>query len=533
MRRFGLIVLLLAGCSGTNAPVHGGEHFLRTGNRSEMQSLDPHVVTGIAEFRALGALFEGLAALDPATMTPVPAAASSWEISDDARVYTFHLRENAKWSNGEPVTARDFVYAWKRMLTPSVASEYAYLLHCLKNARDFNEGVTTDFTEVGAKALDDYTLEVTLENPTPYFLSMQIHYSWFPVSQSVLEKFGATEKRGTDWTRTGNHVGNGAYRLREWSPGELLVVERNPFYWDAENVKLDGVEFYPISNEQTEERSFAVGDLDMTYSIPMHRIAYYAREKPEVLQLHSYVQTYFYRFNTTRPPFDDARVRRAFGLAIDREALAANVMKAGEKPARFYTPPDTAGYTCRTEVKDDPEAARSLLAEAGYPNGEGLPPVSLLYNTSDLDRTVSEAVQHMWQKELNVSVELMNQDYKVYLDSMSRLDYSICRSTWLADVLDPINFLECFLSGQGNNRTGWANETFDARIRAAYAEPDAEKRRALLQEAEAVLLEEAPLTPVCFMTQRYLQSPKVGGMQPNLLGYIRWQDLYWKNTDVE
>lgn len=515
--------VILAGCGGSPGTA---ENVLNVGNRSEVQDLDPHIVTGIAEFRALGALFEGLTGLNPESMAPVPATAESWSLSEDGKVYTFKIRETAKWSNGDPVTAHDFAYAWKRMLTPGLASEYSYMLHCMKNAKAYNDGTMSDFNEVGAKVIDDYTLEVTLENPTPYFLGMQIHYSWFPVHQATIENFGRMEDRGSAWTRAGNHVGNGPFRLLEWNPDAELRVVRSETYWDARNVKLDGVTFFPISDEMTEERSFRSGALDLTYTVPMHKVEEYQRESPALLQIFPYVQTYFYRFNTTRPPFDDRRVRQAFGLAIDRAELAKNVLKSGEAPAYFLTPPNTAGYTCTYKVADDVEKARALLAEAGYPDGQGLPPMDLLYNTSQADKVIAEAVQQMWKKGLNAQVEMRNQDYKVYLSSMTNLDYGICRSTWLADVLDPINFLECFLAGEGNNRTGFASEEYDGLIRAAYAEADTEVRFALLQKAEALLLEEAPISPVCFMTQKYLKKPEVKGLIPNSLGYIRWQDLY-------
>lgn len=499
---------------------------IRAGNRSEVEELDPHLVTGTAEFRACTALFEGLTSVDPATLRPIPGMAERWEVSEDGLTYTFHLRADAKFSNGDPLTAQNFAYSWQRMLSPKLAAEYAYMLHCIKNAKAYNEGTITDFSQVGIKAIDDHTFQVSLENPTPYFVSMQVNFMWMPVHRATIEKFGAQEARGTKWTHTGNHVSNGPFMLDEWRPDEYLRMVRNPHYWNAANVKPDAVKLYPISNEKTEENSFRTGELHMTYSIPMHSIESYKREQPEVLHLEPYLQTYFYRFNTTRPPFNDARVRRAFGMAIDRDAFAKNVMKAGEAPAWHFTPPNMAGYTSRHKVQYDPAAAKALLAEAGYPEGKGFPHVIMLYNSAELDKTVSEAIQQIWQATLGVQVELRNQDYKTYLASMSSLDYDIARSTWAADFVDPINFLECFLSGQGNNRTGYASGQYDALIHQAYAEADAQKREDALQEAESILLEDAPITPLCFMTQKFLLSPQMKGVVPNPIAYFRWQDFY-------
>lgn len=519
----GTLGVVLGACSSQPAPTAAME--ILVGNRSELEDLDPHLCTGVAEFRALGSLFEGLSTVDPETLAPRPGVAERWDVTPDGLRYTFHLRDNAKWSNSDAVTADDFVFAWQRMLSPGLATEYAYLLHCLKNAKPYNEGTLADFAQVGVKALDPRTLEVMLESPTPYFLSMQVHFAWFPLHRATVEKFGPYDQRGSKWAQSGNHVGNGAFRLDAWHPDEMLRVVRNEHYWDAPNVKPDAVRFLPISNEQTEERMFRSGEMHLTYSVPMHSIETYQREQPEALHLAPYLQTYYYRFNCTRPPFNDVRVRRAFGMAIDREALAKNVLKAGEAPAWFFTPPNIAGYTCAHKVTHDVAAARALLAQAGYPDGAGFPPVELLYNSAEFDKTMSEAIQQMWSEALGVRVNLINQDYKVYLSSMSTMQYDIARSTWLADVADPINFLECFLTGQGNNRTGFASPEYDTHIQAAYAEPDAAKRETSLQAAERLLLEEAPITPVCFMTQKYLKTPRLKGMKSNPIGYIRWQDL--------
>lgn len=518
-----LSVAALPACG--RRPAAPQEKIIAVGNRSEVQDLDPHLVSGIAEHRVLSALFEGLATLDLDTMKPVPAAAASWAISDDQLRYTFHLRPEAKWSNGDPLTAEDFVYAWRRMLHPALAAEYAYLLHCLKNGRAYNEGLLDNPEEVGVRARDAATLEVRLESPTPYFLSMQTHFAWFPVHRPTIEKFGQTTDRGSPWTRTGNHVSNGPFKLLEWRPDEVLRVTRNEHYWDAARVRLDGIAFYPISNELTEERSFRAGTLQLTYTVPMFKIPEYQRTQPELLRIHPYLQTYYYRFNCTRAPFTDPRVRRAFSLAIDRDALVRNVLKAGEAPARCFVPPDTAGYTCAYTVPFDLAEAKRLLAEAGFPEGRGLPPLDLLYNTAETDKIIAEALQQMWKEHLGADVRLFNQEYKVYLASMSQLDYAIARSTWLADVLDPVNFLECFLSTSGNNRTGFASVEYDTLIMQAYAETDRDRRHDLLQQAERMLLEEAVIAPVFFKTQTFLQSPRLRGLVPNVLGLIHWQEL--------
>ena len=521
-----LLTLGVLGCGGdTSTTANPDQKILHVGNRSEVEDLDPHLVTGIAEFRALSALFEGLATVDPATSEAVPAAAESWTLSDDGLVYTFTLRKDGAWSNSDPVTAHDFVYAWQRMLSPALGAEYAYLLHCLDNGKAYNEGTLTDFNEVGAKALDEHTLQVTLAHPTPYFLTMQAHYAWFPIHKATIEAHGTMTQRGSTWTRPGNHVSNGPFKLHDWLPDEVLEVTANPNYWNSENVQLDGIAFYPLSNEQTEERSFRTGKLHMTYSIPMFKIDTYKAEQPELLQIHPYLQSYYYRFNCSRPPFDDVRVRQAFGLAIDRERLVRDVLKGGESPAYAFTPPNTAGYTSTHQVSTDATAAKALLAEAGYPNGEGFPTVEILYNTAEADKIIAEAMQSMWKEVLGVDVGLYNQDYKVYLASMSALDYDIARSTWLGDVIHPLNFLECFLAGGGNNRTGWKSADFDAAIQAAYAEVDTDQRNAHLHQAEKILLEEAAITPVFYQTQKFLLDPRVTGFKANIQGIIRWDQL--------
>ncbi len=518
-----LLGLALAGCSP--GPSLQGS-VLHVGNGAEVQNLDPHLVQGLTEHRVLSSLFQGLADIDPATMQPVPAAAESWAISPDGRVYTFQLRKDGRWSNGDPVTAQDFLYAWKRILSPNLASEYAYMLHVLKNAKPYNEGKITDFDQVGVKVLDDYTLEATLDNPTPYFLSMQMHFTWYPVHKATIEKFGAMDERNNPWTLEGNHVGNGPFRLLAWRPNDYILVARNPHFWNAKAVRLDGIEYLPISNDQTEERLFRAGELQLTHTIPSSKIAVYKTKQPDQLVIAPYCGVYFYRINVTKPPFNDKRVRQAFALAINRDELVRNVLKGGEAPACNFVPPRTGDYTFPTPFQENIGRARTLLAQAGYPNGDGLPPVEILYNTAESHKLIAEALQRMWKVNLNAEIRLMNQDWKVYLDSMNNLDYNLARSAWIADVLDPVNFLECFESGGGNNRTGFACPQYDQLVEKARAANTQEARTALLQQAETLLLDEMPILPIYFYTWKFLKAPQVKGFIPNTLGYFRWIDLY-------
>lgn len=526
-----LLLSVLLAAAGCGSAVRMEGDILRVGNGAEVQDLDPHIVTGVTEHRTLQALFEGLVNLNATTLEPEPGVAETWDISGDGLVYTFHLRRDARWSNGGPVTAHDFAYAWQRILSPRMAADYAYMLHCIENARAFNLGEIADFARVGVKAADDFTLRVTLESPTPYFLAMQIHQAFLPVHRATIERFGAMDERGTRWTRAGNLVGNGPFRLTEWTPDTVIRVERNPHFWNAAAVGLDGIWFYPINNLWTEERAFRSGRLDVTGDVPLHKVRMYQEDQPDRIVLHPYLGTYYYRLNLTRPPFDDARVRRAFSMALDREEIAHKVTRGGEQPAYFYTPPDSGGYTCGHRVPFDPAAARDLLAEAGYPAGRGLPPVEILYNTSEAHKLIAEAVQQMWKEHLGADVRLLNQDWKVYLSSMTNLEFMIARSGWIADVPDPVNFLECFLSDSGNNRTGYASEEYDTLIRRSYAEPDSGQRRALLHEAEAMLLRDSPIIPVYFYARKYLKQPHVHGLDANQLGYIRWSQVWMERSE--
>lgn len=518
-------LLVVAGCKGSSSN-KAQDDVLRININVEVADLDPQIVTGVSEQRVNGALFEGLAAIDPATLQPIPGAAGSWEVSEDKLSYTFHLRKDGKWSNGEPVTARDFRYSFQRILSPKLAAEYAYLLHCIKNARAFNEGKITDFNEVGVNVLDDSTLEIHLEYPTPYFLPMQMHQAWFPVHQATIEAHGEMDTRGTPWTRAGNHVGNGPFRLVEWRPNEVIEVVKNEHYWDRDKVRLDGIRFYPIVDLLTEERSFRAGKIQVTGEVPIDKIPVYLKEHPELIHIDPFFGTYFYRLNTTKKPLDDGRVRQALSLALDRDGLTKNVLTGGEQSAWHFVPPGIPGYENQVKATYDPEKARALLADAGYPKGQDMPSLEILYNSSEAHRRIAEAIQQMWKQELNIEVTLLNQDWKVYQDSQMKLNYDIARAGWIGDVVDPMNFLELWLTDAGNNQTGYANPAYDTLIRQAYAERDDTKRLALLEQCEDIVMTDMPVIPIYSYTRKYLQAAEVKGYVPNVLGYYRFQEMY-------
>ncbi len=519
----------LGGCGENETRVSSGNRdgVLHWGNASEPHSLDPHIATGVPESKIMLAVMEGLVLKDSKTLQPVPGVAESWDISEDGRVYTFHMRENARWSNGDALTAEDFVWSWWRGLQPAVGNLYAYMFFSIENAQQYYEGEITDFKEVGVKALDKHTLQVTLENPTPYFLQLLDHNTLFPVHRATIEKFGEADERGTRWTFEGNLVGNGAFQLDEWKINRHVSVIKNPYYWRADSVKLNKVVFYPTENITTEERMYRAGQLHYTYEVPVDKVQAYREQGNDDLQVYPYLGSYFYRFNTNLKHFSDKRVRRALALAVDRKKITEHVLKAGQTPSYAITPPDTMGYFPESDLRFDPVAARKLLADAGYPNGEGFPASEILYNTQEEHRKVAVSIQQMWKEHLNIDVKLLNQEWKVYLDSESNGDYEISRASWIGDYVDPNNFLELWLCDGGNNRTGWCNEEFDRLI--AEEAPKAkthQERLDLFTRAEKILIDEMPVMPIYIYTSKHLIHPAIRNFSKNILNQPSFKDMY-------
>jgi oligopeptide transport system substrate-binding protein len=522
------LVPVLSGCGKRITRVeHGDQHqIFHRGNLAEPQDIDPHIVTGVPEHYILMALLEGLVSEDPKDLHPVPGVAERWEISPDGLIYTFHLRADAKWSTGEPVTATDFVASFKRAIAPSLASEYAYMLYPMKNAEAYNKGELTDFNQVGARALNDRTLEITLQGPTPYFLSLLCHYAWFPVPVSVVAKHGKLYERGNRWTRPENFVGNGPFNLKAWKVNTVLIAEKSPTYWDAAKVRLQAVHFYPIDSGEAEERAFRAGQLHTTYDLGVSKIGAYQRRNPEVLRIDPYLGSYFYMFNVTRPGLSDKRVRKALAMSIDRESLVENVTRGGEIPAYHFTPPNTAGYNAKARFKADREEARRLLAEAGFPNGQGFPKLDLLYNTLERHKIIAETLQQMWKQNLNVEIGLRNEEWKVYMDSKRQRNFDIVRYGWIGDYVDPNSFLDLWITGGGNNDTGWSNPEYDRLLRAAGQTGDNAERFEFFQQAESILLDELPVLPIYFYTRPFLLAKSVRGWHVNILNIHPYKHVY-------
>ena len=516
-----LVISALVSACGTgesNVTQGNRDGILHYGNGAEPQGLDPHVVTGVPENHLIRALFEGLAVKNPVTLEPEPGVAERWTFNEDRSVITFYLNPNAKWSNGEQVTADDFVWSWNRALHPETGNLYAYMLYPVKNAEAYAKGDVSEFSEVGVKALDETTLQVTLNAPTPYFIQLMDHYSTFAVHPETLLKFGKMTDRFTPWTRVGNIVSNGAFVLEDWALNRHIKMIKNQEYWDKDNVSLNGVVFYPTENEVSEERMFRVEQLHRTEGVPLDKVPVY-REIPESPYMQDpYLGTYYYLVNIDRPPVDDVRVRQALSMSLDREQLARTVMQEVVIPAYSITPPGTLGYQPPKLFDFDPEKARQLLAEAGYPNGEGWPGLDIIYNTNEAHRKIAVAVQQMWKKYLNVDITISNQEWKVYLNAVSQRDFQVARRGWIGDYVDPNNFLDLFITDGGNNNTGFANDYYDEMIlQLAPRAPTEEERFAIFHEAETLLMQQMPIIPIYTYATRHLVHPSVEGMSANLM----------------
>jgi oligopeptide transport system substrate-binding protein len=515
-----IFIAVSASCSldwESNVESGNRDQILHYGNGEEPQEIDPHLTTGIPEFNIQLALFEGIISKHPSDLSIEPGVAESWVISEDQLVYTFHFRDNARWSNGDPVTAHDFVYSWERALRPELGSLYSYMFTYIKNADEFVKGKLKDFSKVGIKALDERTLQVELNAATPFFLQLLDHHSYYPVHPPTIEKFGGMLKRGSQWSRPGNFVGNGSFVLKEWKLNRILIVEKSQTYWDADKVKLKEIYFYPVQNNSTEERMFRAGQLHITSTVPNEKIAEYRKTNPDSLNITPYLGTYFYRFNTKIKPLDDVRVRRALSMSINRKQIVEHITKGGQIPAYTFTPPNTNGFTSVARFKYDIEAAQKLLVEAGYPDGKGFPKLEIIYNTDESHRMVAIAIQQMWKKALNINITLANQDWQVYLENETQGNYQISRAGWIGDYLDPNNFLDMLLTDGGNNRTRWSNSEYDANIAAAALAVEKEERFKLFQRNEQILVDESPVMPIYTYTRVFLINPSVIGWSENIL----------------
>jgi len=525
----GIIAGLFTACDGkrkTLVQVGDEKQILHVGIGDEIADLDPHTTTGSNEHNVQTAVLEGLLTQDPETLEPKPGVADSWTVSEDAKVYKFHIRENARWSNGDKFVASDFVESWHRALMPNLANQWASYLFVIKNAEAFYNGEIKSFDEVGVKALNDQELEITLANVTPYFLQLLNHNSMYPVHIKTIKKYGALDERSTLWTRAGNFVGNGPFMLTEWTPQKVVTVVRNPYYWDAEHVRLNQINFYPIQSDVNAERSYRAGQIHLFDKLPKEKIAYYRDRKDPAHRTFPMYGTYFYRFNTTVKPLDDVRVRRALAYALNRETIVKNVTKGGEVAAYTLTPPNPFGYTARASVPYNPELAKKLLAEAGYPNGAGFPKLKLLYNTLESHQKIAVAIQSLWKETLGIDVELENQEWKTFLENQRTMNYQICRASWIGDYIDPDTFLQLFITNGGNNETGWSNATYDKLIREAAATTDQTARNEIFQQAEKILDDEVPLIPIYTYVGNRLVSPSVKGWKNHLQDFWTYKDLY-------
>ena len=514
--------LFLAACGGGERVDRAlEEKILLRANGAEPSSLDPHIYSGEPENNIASALFEGLIGLHPTDDNlPEPGVAESWEQNEDASIWTFKIREDAKWSDGKKITAQDFIWTMKRGLAPALANEYAPILYKVKGAKEFNEGTTDDFSTVGIEELEDGRLRYHLIGPTPYFLSMLKHHSFWPVPQQAIEARGKYDERGTDWLEPEHFVGNGPFVLEEWLFKNVIKVKKNPLYWDADRVELNGIHFFAVENVTTEERMFRDGQVHITKEVSLDKIPWYLNEHPDLIQNDPQLVVYYYVLNTTKKPLDDKRVRHALSLTVDREAIVKGITRAGERAAWAFVPAPAegveTGYQPPKIVTYDPDKARALLAEAGFPGGKGFPKFEILINTHESHRKIGEAIQEMWKNELGIDVGVRNESWQVYQDSLRDLKHDIGRRGWIGDYMDPITFLSILKSGDANNATGFADPKYDGLLDQTDRMGDADARFDVLREAETYLLEEAPVIPIYWYVTKHLIHPDLKGWYPKL-----------------
>ncbi|NOY43659.1 MAG: peptide ABC transporter substrate-binding protein [Planctomycetes bacterium] len=563
-------------------------------NESEIKSLDPAIVTGSPENRIINAVFEGLTKLHPETLKPIPGLAKSWDISDDLLTYTFHMREEARWTDGSPVVATDIHYSMRRFLGPRTAAEYAYQAWYIKNAHNYSLGakgiragdpvevelnlpvdaintwrgeivhakllaveqksesddqrvfvveidgkpvryrpvddehaaenkppantrwcrqVLLDFREVGIEVIDPLTLRITLENPTPYFLNLMGFYPLFPVNQKCIETFGSPQ-----WAKPENIVTNGPFNVEFRRIRDRIRLRKSGTYWNRDTIRLNVIDALSVDAVTTSLNMYMTDTADWVTEAPGPALRILRQQQPPRNDLNPapFLSTYFYLLNTARKPLDDIRVRRALSLALDRKEITSKILAAGEVPALGFVPPGITGYESQQTAGYDPEEARRLLAEAGYPEGKGFPRLDILYNTHEMHQTIAEVIRKQWQRELGISISTRNEEWATYLASQRQMKYNISRRGWVGDYADPNTFLDMFVTDSEQNSTGWSNAEYDRLIAATGKEANPAVRMQLFQQAEKILLDELPILPIYFYTSKNMVKPYVRGFYNNV-----------------
>jgi oligopeptide transport system substrate-binding protein len=507
------------------APAPGGAVTLNIHNGADPTSLDPQKLTGDWENRIAGDIFEGLVQHD-ANAEPIPGQAESWTVSDDRTVYTFKLRDGAKWSDGQPVTAEDFVFAFRRLMDPKRAAKYAYLQYPIKNAEKINKGEIADLDQLGVKALDPRTLEIVLERPTAYFISALTHYTGYPLPKHVVEA------KGDEWVRIGNIVVNGPYRPVEWVPGSHVTTVKNETYYDAGTLKIDGAKFFVLEDQSAALKRFRAGEFDILTDFPTDQYGWMQTNLPGQARATAFAGLYYYIVNSRKPPFSDRRVRQALSMAVNREVIGPQILGTGELPAYSWVPPGMANYGEPATVswkgldaKAKLAEAKKLLTEAGFGPAKPLK-LQLRYNTNDNHKRVAVAIAAMW-KPLGVVVELHNTETKVHYDDMSRGEVEIGRAGWLADFNDPESFLSLLTSGTTHNYGRWENAEYDRLVREGGAQTDMNARAALFRKAEQIALDDSAGIPIYYYLSRNVVAPKVKGFADNVFDIhrTRWLSI--------
>ncbi len=586
--------LLISACavSGENDSYFGRivpptDESLRYVSGPEPESLDPQVGTGQVEQRIYLALYEGLVEYDPQTLEPIPAIAERWESNADSTEYTFYLRKNAKWSNGEPITAHDFVYTMRRGLDPKFASRGAGQAFYIKNAKDFNEGAvfvqnpqTNEFLndaaatvptrltlpgsekkrsalleknpplarqiagqnlvpvtaeDLGVEATDDYTIKITLTQSVPFFVKILPYNLFRFVPQKSVGQFGKK------WTQPENIVSSGAFRLKEWSPYDKIVVEKNPYYWDAANVRLEQISFFPVEDQGTMMNLYKAGAIDATYNHSVPRGWLFTIENKKDYQDALEAAIEYYIINTTKPPMNDVRVRRAFAMAIDKSLLT--VLRRNAKPSSTLIPTNIfKDYPTAQTADFNPSAAQKLLADAGFKDAQGnydaskfpVEEIAISYNTSEGNKFFAEIIQSQWKRNLNLTVPLKSMETKTFVNVTSKLEYKgFARFGYVADYIDPYNFLSIFAADSGDNGTGWKNEKYVELLNEANLTLDSHRRLQLLADAESLLLSEQPIIPLTTASTNWLKKPYVKGMYPNALTLHPWKFVYIERDEAK